>query len=76
MVKTSAEGLKTSETWQNCKNASLGAIWKMVFHKAEKWYLHKPEKVLESENCKILWYFPIQTDTTLENNAPDITDID
>ena len=36
----------------------------------------KPEKVLESENCKILWDFPVQTDKTLEHNRPDITDID
>ena len=32
---------------------------KLGFNKAEKWYIHKPEKVLESENCKILWEFPI-----------------
>ena len=43
------------------------------FNKVEKWYIHKPKKVLESENCKILWDFPIQTDKTLENSRPDIT---
>ena len=37
---------------------------------------YKPEKVLESENCKILWGFSIQTDKTLEHNRPDITVID
>ena len=41
-------------------------------NKAEKWYIHKPEKVLESGNYKILWDFPIQTDKTLEHNRPDI----
>ena len=35
--------------------------------------IHKPEKVLESENCKILWDFTIQTEKTLEHNQPDIT---
>ena len=35
--------------------------------------IHKQEKVLESENCKILWDFTIQTDKTLEHNQPDIT---
>ena len=54
--------------------------WKLCekwgFNKAEKWYIHKPEKVLESETCKILWNFPIQTDKTLEHNRPDITVID
>ena len=43
---------------------------------AEKWYIHKPEKVLESEDCKILWDFPVQTEKSLEYNQPDITVID
>ena len=30
----------------------------MGVHKAEKWYIHKPEKVLEPENCKIMWDRP------------------
>ena len=29
--------------------------------------------MLESEECKILWDFPIQTDRTLEHNRSDIT---
>ena len=33
--------------WKLCK--------KWGFSKAEKWYIHKWEKVLESENCKVLW---------------------
>ena len=36
----------------------------------------QPEKVLESEDCRILWDFPIQTDKTLEHNRQDITVID
>ncbi|XP_069979445.1 uncharacterized protein [Penaeus vannamei] len=36
----------------------------------------EPEKVLESDECKILWDFPIQTDKTLEHNRPDITVIE
>ena len=48
---------------------------KWGFNKAEKWYIHK-EKVLESEDCKILWDFPIQTDKTLVHNRPDITVIE
>ena len=31
--------------WKLCE------IW--GFNKEEKWYMHKPEKVLESEDCKI-----------------------
>ena len=40
--------------------------WKLCekwgYEKSDQWYTHKPEKVLESEECKILWDFPIQTD--------------
>ena len=54
--------------------------WKLCekwgFEKSDQWYTHKPEKVLESEECKILWDFPIQTDKTLEHNRPDITVIE
>ena len=50
--------------------------WKLCekwgFEKSNQWYTHKPEKVLESEECKILCDFPIQTDKTLEHNRPDI----
>ena len=49
--------------------------WKLCekrgFNKSEKWYIQKPEKDLESENCKILRDFPIQTYKTLEHNRPD-----
>ena len=38
--------------------------------------MHKLEKVLESEICKILWHLPLQTDKTLEHNRRDITAID
>ena len=54
--------------------------WKLYetwgLNKAQQWYIHKPEKVFESENCKILWDFTIHTDKTLEHNRPDITVID
>ena len=43
---------------------------------AEKWYIHKPENVLEYKDCKILWGFPIQIEKTLDYNQPDITVID
>ena len=49
---------------------------KLEFDKAEKWYIHKPEKFLESENYKILQDFPIQIHKTLEHNRLDITGID
>ena len=40
------------------------------------WYIHKPQKVLESEDCMILWDFSIQTDKNLEHNWQDGTVID
>ena len=54
--------------------------WKLCekwgFNKAEKWYIHQPDKVLESKNCNILWVCPMQTVETLEYNRPDITVIE
>ena len=51
--------------------------WKLCekcgFSKAEKCYIHKPDQLLDSEDCKILWDFPIQTDKTLEHNRSNIT---
>ena len=40
----------------------------MGFNKAEKWHIHKPKKAFESEDCKIMWGFPIQTNKTFEHN--------
>ena len=54
--------------WKLCEK------WRL--NKVEKWYIHKPKKLLESEVCKILWDFPIQTDKNLKHNGPDITVID
>lgn len=42
----------------------------------EMWYTHNAEKVLESDSCKILWDFSIQTDKKLNHSKPDITVID
>ena len=38
--------------------------------------IYTNQKVLESENCKILWDFPIQTDKTLAHSRPDTTVVD
>ena len=40
---------------------------------AKNWWQHKPEKVVENDNAKILWDFKIQTDKHLTHNTPDIT---
>ena len=35
---------------------------KFNFHHSTKWYMHKPESVLENKTHKILWDFEVQTD--------------
>ena len=40
------------------------------------WYTYNAEKVLESDSCKILWDFSIQTNKKLKPNRPDIMVID
>ena len=67
MLKTSAEGVQTSETDNVVKMLHWKLCEKCGFKKAEKWYIHKSEKVLESEDWKILWDFPILSDKTRYN---------
>ena len=54
--------------------------WKLCekwgFERGEMWYTYNVEKVLESDLCKILWDFSIQTDKKMNHNRPDITVID
>ena len=54
--------------------------WKLCekwgFERAERWYEHKPEFVLENDECKMLWDFPIQTDKKMKHNKSDITVVD
>ena len=50
--------------WELCK--------KLHFHHATKWYMHKPESVLENKTHKILWDFEIQTDHLITARRPDL----
>ena len=38
----------------------------------EKWYEHKPLRVVDTPKVTILWGFPIRTDRTIQDNRPDI----
>ena len=38
----------------------------------EKWFDHKAEKVIETDEIKILWDMRIQMDKVTENSRPDI----
>ena len=51
-------------------------IIKFGFDCSRNWYDHEPKPVEESEECKLLWDFPIQTDHKIEHNRPDIEAVD
>ena len=50
--------------WKLCK--------KLTFHHTNKWYMHKPESVLENETHKILWDLALQTDRLVPARKPDL----
>ena len=45
---------------------------KLNFDHTKKWYMHKPESVLENETHKILWDFEIKTDHLIPARRPDL----
>ena len=45
---------------------------KLIFDHFTKWYMHKPESVLENEMHKILWDFEIQIDHLILARRPDL----
>ena len=49
--------------WELCK--------KFKFDNTTKWYMHKPESLLENQSHKILWDFKIQTDHLILTSWPD-----
>ena len=50
--------------WELCK--------KLNFDHSTKWYMHKPESVLENETHKILWDFEIQTNHRIPTGRPEL----
>ena len=54
--------------WELCK--------KFNFHHSTKWYMQKPESVLENETHKILWDFEVQTDHLIPARRPNLVLID
>ena len=60
----------------NNNNNNLWKLWKL-FQKlgldhGDRWYNHKVESVIVTEDIRLLLDFPIQTDHRLEHNRPDI----
>ena len=54
--------------WRLCEKYDLD--------KANKWYEHKPDGVIENTNYKILWDVMIQCDREIEARRPDIVVLD
>ena len=50
--------------WSLCKQYG--------FARAENWWTHRAEKVLENDRCKLLWDFAIRTDKVIKEHRPDI----
>ena len=50
--------------WSMCKNHNISC--------SEKWYNHHAEKVIETDEVKILWDFNIHTGHVIEHRRPDI----
>ena len=50
--------------WEMCK--------KFKFDHTNKWYMHNPVPVLESDTHKLLWDFNIQTDHLIPARRPDL----
>ena len=49
---------------------------KFNFHHTTKWYMHKPEPVLENETHKILWDFEVHSDHLIPARRLDLVLID
>ena len=49
--------------WELCK--------KLKFDHTARWYMHKPESVLENETYKTLWDFEIQIDHCIPTKTTD-----
>ena len=50
--------------WEVCKRYGIKVT--------AKWYEHKPEAVVENDQCKVLWDFLVQTDHVIGARRPDM----
>ena len=53
--KLALKEYKTRHDWVG-KVIHLELCKKFIFDHANKWYMHKPESVLENDTHKLLWY--------------------
>ena len=61
LVPTSTKEYNTRHNWVE-KVIHWELYKRLKFDPPIKWYMHKPEFILENEIYKILWDFEIQTD--------------
>lgn len=50
--------------WTICKDLGIEV--------PDKWYMHVPQPVINTQHCTIMWDYGIQTDRTIRANRPDI----
>ena len=78
----------TSHIWSKCRKLAhkeyksrYGWVGKVIhkelykkfkFENTNKWYMHKPESVLENDTCKLLWDFEIQKYHLISARRPDL----
>ena len=65
------KGHKTKYDWVD-KVIHWESDNKFKFDQITKWYMYKPESVLENETRKILWDLEIQTDHLIQTRSPDL----
>ncbi|XP_063599498.1 uncharacterized protein LOC134775819 [Penaeus indicus] len=67
------QALRTNAIKKYIYKADISPKCRLVgVKRADKWYDHEPEGVIETERYKILWDFKVQTDHQLEHNRPDL----
>ena len=56
--------------WKNWSTGNWASDW--IFPPANKWYMHKPEFVIENETHGILWDFEVHTDHPIPARRQDL----
>ena len=72
MQQTSTKGVKTRLDWVE-KIIHWELYKKLKFDHTNKWYMHKPESVLENGTHKGPWDFEKQTGHLIHEKKPDET---
>ena len=71
MQQTGIKGYKSRHNWVG-KASHWELCKRLEFHYTNKWYIHKPESILENEMPKILSDFRIRTYHLIPARMPDL----